>query len=218
MSQYWVHTFYLKYILRGKKYVPHHMVNLIPKTQPAGPSKHFMLAKPGLKSLHFAKSGVTVYNDQVRAHPMASLKQLDIGNRTLVQSSVWLLGLLYTVVPVQDHSNSRSCPLWGRPPPQQVRAGLVSKDLKRVGAHMPLGQKHTAWIRTGNLWHIKSNTLTTEPRRQIWHIMIQNIAVYVVELEGGGGCKPENILEWVTVIAASQLWPRHAKSHIQNAW
>ncbi len=25
-----------------------------------------------------------------------------------------------------------------------VRVGLVSEDLKRVGAHKPLGQKHTA--------------------------------------------------------------------------
>ena len=29
--------------------------------------------------------------------------------------------------------------------------GFDSEDLKRVGAHSPLGQKHTAWIRTGNL-------------------------------------------------------------------
>ena len=29
--------------------------------------------------------------------------------------------------------------------------GFDSEDLKRVGAHSPLRQKHTAWIRTGNL-------------------------------------------------------------------
>ena len=29
--------------------------------------------------------------------------------------------------------------------------GFDSEDLKRVRALSPLGQKHTAWIRTGNL-------------------------------------------------------------------
>ncbi len=61
--------------------------------------------------------------------------------------------------------------------------GLVSEDLKRVGAHKPLGQKHTAWIRTGYLSLIKCNALTTEQRLQIRHIIIRNIAVYVVELQ-----------------------------------
>ena len=44
-----------------------------------------------------------------------------------------------------------------------------SEDLKSVCALSPLGQKHTAWIRTGNLPVVKRNTLTltTEPRLQI---------------------------------------------------
>jgi hypothetical protein len=29
--------------------------------------------------------------------------------------------------------------------------GFQMEDLKSVGAPMPLGQKHTVWIRTGNL-------------------------------------------------------------------
>jgi hypothetical protein len=45
--------------------------------------------------------------------------------------------------------------------------GFGSEDLKGVGAPLPLGQKHTFWIRTGNLSLMKSNALTTEPRMQI---------------------------------------------------
>ncbi len=50
------------------------------------------------------------------------------------------------------------------------RDGLGSEDLKSVGASLPLGQKHTVWIRTGNLSLTKRNALTTEPRMQIRHI------------------------------------------------
>ena len=42
-----------------------------------------------------------------------------------------------------------------------------SEDLKRVRVLSPLGQKHTAWIRTSNLPVVKRNALTTEPRLQI---------------------------------------------------
>ena len=42
-----------------------------------------------------------------------------------------------------------------------------SEDLKSVGAPLPLEQKHTVWIRTGNLQLIKRTALTTEPRMQI---------------------------------------------------
>jgi hypothetical protein len=42
-----------------------------------------------------------------------------------------------------------------------------SEDLKSVGAPLPLEQKHTVWIRTGNLWLLKRNTLTIEPRMRI---------------------------------------------------
>ncbi len=41
---------------------------------PEGSSKHCVLAKPCLKALHFAISGGVVYNDHVRAQPMARLK------------------------------------------------------------------------------------------------------------------------------------------------
>jgi hypothetical protein len=60
---------------------------------------------------------------------------------------------------------------------------LVSEDLKSVGAPKPLGQKHTAWIRTGNLSLIKRNALTTEPRLQTGHNIVRNIAVYEVEMQ-----------------------------------
>jgi len=68
---------------------------------------------------------------------------------------------------------------------------------------MPLGQKRTAWIRTGNLSFIKRNALTTEPWLPIWDIIIRNIAVYVVELQKKN-CNPENMLE--RVVAARELW------------
>ncbi len=51
----------------------------------------------------------------------------------------------------------------GRPQWRQDREGLVSKDLKRVGALVPLGQKRTVWIRTCNLFLTKRTALTTEP-------------------------------------------------------
>ena len=54
---------------------------------PEGSSKHCLLAKPCWKALHFAKSGGAVYNDHVRAQPMARLKRLEIGKRTLVLTS-----------------------------------------------------------------------------------------------------------------------------------
>ncbi len=38
---------------------------------PEKSSKHCLLAKPCLKALHFAKSGGAVYNEHVRAQPMA---------------------------------------------------------------------------------------------------------------------------------------------------
>jgi hypothetical protein len=47
------------------------------------------------------------------------------------------------------------------------RDGLGSEDLKSVGAPLPIEQKHTVWIRTGNLSVTKRNTLTTEPRMRL---------------------------------------------------
>ena len=55
-------------------------------------------------------------------------------------------------------SKRRSSPIRGRPPWLLEREGLVSEDLKRVGALKPLGQKHTVWNRTGNL-SLQSATL-----------------------------------------------------------
>ncbi len=46
--------------------------------------------------------------------------------------------------------------------------GMGSEDLKSIGApfklsyHDPLEQKHTDWIRTGNLSLVKRSALTTE--------------------------------------------------------
>ena len=50
--------------------------------------KHCLLAKSCKKALRFAKSGGAVYNDHVRAQPMARLKRLEIGKRTLVQAPI----------------------------------------------------------------------------------------------------------------------------------
>ena len=76
-------------------------------------------------------------------------------------------GELSTSVPlfVQSRVSSkrRSCPLGGRPPWRLEREGLASEDLKRVGALTPLGQKHTAWIGTGNLSVMKRTAPATEP-------------------------------------------------------
>ncbi len=47
---------------------------------PEGSSKHCLLAKPSLKALHFAKSGGVVYNEHVRAQPMACLKRWRLEN------------------------------------------------------------------------------------------------------------------------------------------
>ncbi len=54
---------------------------------------------------------------------------------------------------------------------------LGSEDLKSVGAPLPLEQKHTVWIRTGNLSLIKRNALTIEPRMRIWHVEMWIIAI-----------------------------------------
>jgi len=58
-----------------------------------------------------------------------------------------------------------------------VSVSFDSEDLKRLRALSPLGQKHTAWIRTGNLPIVQRNDLTTEPRLQIWHIKMRIIAI-----------------------------------------
>ncbi len=55
--------------------------------------------------------------------------------------------------------------------------GSKLEDLKSVGVPLPQGQKHTAWIRTGNLSLPKSNALTTEPRLQNWHVKLRFIAI-----------------------------------------
>ena len=47
------------------------------------------------------------------------------------------------------------------------REGLVSEDLKSVGALVPIGQMCAVWIRTRNLSLTKRNALTTEPRLHI---------------------------------------------------
>jgi hypothetical protein len=44
---------------------------------------------------------------------------------------------------------------------------LGAEDLKSFGAPLPLEQKHTVWIRTGNLSLTKRNALTTVPRMKI---------------------------------------------------
>ena len=58
-----------------------------------------------------------------------------------------------------------------------VSVSFDSEDLKRLRALQPLGQKHTFWIRTGNLPIVQRNVLTTEPRLQIWHIKMRIIAI-----------------------------------------
>ncbi len=79
-------------------------------------------------------------------------------------------------------------------------------------AHKQPRQKHTAWIRTGNLSLIKHNALTTEPQLQIRHIMIRTIAVYVVELQktklqstkhAGTGCF---CLSTLALISTLKMW------------
>ncbi len=56
-------------------------------------------AVEGLKVLHFAKSGGAVYNDHVRAQPMARLKRLEIGKKNArpVDKMTVRLSSLYTV-------------------------------------------------------------------------------------------------------------------------
>ncbi len=58
-----------------------------------------------------------------------------------------------------------------------VSVSFDSEDLKRLRALSPLGQKHTAWIRTGNLPIVQRNDLTTEPRLQIWHNKMRIIEI-----------------------------------------
>ena len=77
----------------------------------------------------------------------------------------------------------RNQALGGRPSWLLEREGLVSEDLKRVGALKPLGQKHTVWFRTGNLSLAKRTALTTEPRLRTGHNKCRNIAVYEVEMQ-----------------------------------
>ena len=64
------------------------VVRLILKKYPEGPPPIRQALLVSKKALHFAKSGGAVYNDHVRAQPMARLKRLEIGKRTLVESSV----------------------------------------------------------------------------------------------------------------------------------
>ena len=55
----------------------------------------------------------------------------------------------------------------------------MSEDLKRAGTLTPLGQKHTAWIRTGNLPIVQRNRddLTTD----IWKPQkVYNDGIYLV--------------------------------------
>ncbi len=69
----------------------------------------------------------------------------------------------------------------GRPWWLLEREGLVS-----VGALKPLGQKHTVWIRTGNL--TKCTALTTEPRLPD---IIRNETLRFMKLK----CKKKNIAD-----------------------
>ena len=77
----------------------------------------------------------------------------------------------------------RNQALGGRPSCLLQREGLVSEDLKSVGAPKPPGQKHTTLIRTGNLSLTKRNALTIEPRLQTGHNVVRNIVVYEVEMQ-----------------------------------
>ena len=63
------------------------VVRLILKKYPEGPPPIRQALLVSKKALHFAKSGGAVYNDHVRAQPMARLKRLKIGKRTLVLST-----------------------------------------------------------------------------------------------------------------------------------
>jgi hypothetical protein len=63
------------------------VVRLILKRQPEGPPSIRQALLVSKTALHFAKSGGAVYNDHVRAQPMARLKRLEIGERTLVEST-----------------------------------------------------------------------------------------------------------------------------------
>ncbi len=60
------------------------VVRLFLKKYPEGPPLIRQALLVCKKVLHFAKSGGAVYNDHVRAQPMARLKRLEIGKRTLV--------------------------------------------------------------------------------------------------------------------------------------
>ena len=86
---------------------------------------------------------------------------------------------------IRSHTGvaKRNQALGGRPSWLLEREGLVSEDLKRVGALKPLGQKHTVWNRTGNLSLAKRTALTTEPRLQTGHNIFRNIAVDEVEMQ-----------------------------------
>ncbi len=67
-------------------------------------------------------------------------------------------------------------PVGGRPSCILEREGLVSEA-------KATGQKHTVWIRTGNLSLANRNALTTEPRLQTGRNIKRNIAVYEVEMQ-----------------------------------
>jgi hypothetical protein len=54
---------------------------------------------------------------------------------------------------------------------------LGSEDLKSFGAPLPLRQKHTVWIRTGNISLVTRNALNTEPGMQIWHVKMWIIEI-----------------------------------------
>ena len=77
-----------------------------------------------------------------------------------------------------------------------------SEDLKSVGAPLPLEQKHTFWIRTGNLSLTKRNALTTEPRMQIWHVKNVNHCDYKVLLQK----RIHNQKNMNHSLVARQLW------------
>jgi hypothetical protein len=60
------------------------VVEVIPKRQPEGTSNHCMLEKSCLKALRFLKRKCCDIGFHVSAQPMARVKPLEIGKRTLV--------------------------------------------------------------------------------------------------------------------------------------
>ena len=87
---------------------------------------------------------------------------------------------------------------------------LGSEDLKSIGAPLPLEQKHTVWIRTGNFSLTKRNALTTEPRMQIWHVKMRIIAIIK------SYCKKEFTTRKTGWIAVLLLANSGAESHNES--